>query len=63
MERHIGDQLHLQIKEIYDSLASINVIVEEDEMVQVCLGSLAQKFGSFRMPVRTRENTPSFFEL
>ena len=35
------------IKEICDSLASINVTVEEDEMVQVCLGGLASKFRVF----------------
>ena len=50
------------IKEICDSLASINVIVKEDEMVQVCLGGLASKFGALRMAVCTRENTLSFFE-
>ena len=52
-----------RIKDIRDSLASINVIVEEDEMVQVCLGGLALKFGAFRTMVCTRENTPSFFDL
>ena len=52
-----------RIKEICDSLASINVIVEEDEIVQVCLGGLASKFKAFRTAVCTRENTPSFFDL
>ena len=33
-----------KIKEIHDSLGSINVKVEENEMVQVCLRGLAQKF-------------------
>ena len=36
-----------RIKDICDSLASINVTVEEDEMVQICLGGLAYKFGPF----------------
>ena len=52
-----------RIKEICDSLASINVTVEEDEMVQVCLGGLASKFGAFRTTVYTREKMPSFFDL
>ena len=52
-----------KIKEIYESLAFVNVNVEEGEMVQVCLGGLVSKFGAFRMAVCTRENTPSFFEL
>ena len=36
-----------RIKEICDSLASINVTIEEDEMVQICLGGLASKFRAF----------------
>mgnify|MGYP002776862696 CR=1 FL=1 len=34
-------------KEICDTLGSIKVMVDKDEMVQVYLGSLAQRFGSF----------------
>ena len=52
-----------KIKEICDSFASIDVNFEEDEMVQVCLGGLASKFGPFQMTVCMRENTPSFFDL
>ena len=52
-----------KIKDICDSLASIDVNVEEGEMVQICLGGLASKFGAFRIAVCTRENTPSFFDL
>ena len=37
--------------------------VEEGEMVQICLGGLASKFGEFRTVVCTRENTSSFFNL
>ena len=51
------------IKDICNSLASINMTVEEDEMVQVCIGGLASKFGSFRTALCTRESTSSFFEL
>ena len=36
-----------RIKEICDSLASINVIIEEDELVQVSLKGLALMFGAF----------------
>ena len=52
-----------KIKDICDSLASIDVYIEESEMVQVCLGGFASKFGAFRTAVCTRENTPSFFDL
>ena len=43
-----------KIKEIYDSLASIDVNIEESEMVQVCLRGLASKFGAFRTAVLLR---------
>ena len=49
-----------RIKDIYESLISINMAVEEDEMVQVYLGGLASKFGSFQMAVSTREKSMSF---
>ena len=52
-----------KIKDICDSLASIEVNIEESEMVQVSLGSLAPKFRAFRTVVCTRENTSSFFDL
>ena len=50
-----------KIKDICDCLASIEVNIEESEMVQFCLGGLAQKFGAFRTAVCTREKTLSFF--
>ena len=50
-----------KIKEICDSLASVDVNVE-DKMVQVCLGGLASKFGAFRTAICMRENTPSFLD-
>ena len=49
-----------KIKDICDSLASLEVNIEESEMFQVCLGGLAPKFGAFRTAMCTRENTPSF---
>ena len=52
-----------RIKEICDSLASINMIIEEDEMVQVYLGGLASKFGAFQTEIDTREKMPLFFNL
>ena len=51
------------IKGIYESLASVDVNVEEEKMVQVCLRGLASKFGAFRTAVYTRENKPSFLDL
>ena len=48
-----------KIIEICDSLGS-NVTVEEDEIVQICLGGLAQQYGSFRTTICTRKKPPSF---
>ena len=44
-----------KVKEICDALGSINVTVNEDEMVQICLGGLAQRYG----PIRTTNHRPS----
>ena len=52
-----------KIKDISDSLSYINVMVDEDEMVQVCVGGLAHQFGSFQTDICTREKSPSFFDL
>ena len=40
-----------RIKDICDCLASINVTIEEEEMVQVWLDGLVQKFGSLQTTV------------
>ena len=52
-----------KIKSICDSLDSININVNEDEMVQVCLGGLALRFDPLRTTILARENPPSFFDL
>ena len=44
-------------------LQLIKVNVEDDEIVQVCLGGLSSQFGAFRIAAYTRENTTSFFML
>ena len=53
----------LKIKEIWDSLGSISVNVEDDEMVQICLDGLIPRFDAMRTVVLARENPPSFFDL
>ena len=50
----------LKIKELSNSLSSINVNIDDDKMVQICLGRLAPCFGAIRTTVLTRENHPSF---
>ena len=46
----------LKIKELCDSLGSISVNIDDEEMVQICLGAM-------RTAVLAREKSPSFFEL
>jgi hypothetical protein len=53
----------LKINEICESLASVDVNIDDNEKVQISLGGLASKFGAFRTAVCTREITPSFFDL
>mgnify|MGYP000721700421 CR=1 FL=1 len=53
----------LKIKELCDSLGSISVNVDDDEMVQICLGGLAPQFSAMRTAVLAREKPPSFFDL
>ena len=52
-----------KIKELCDSFGLISVNVDDDEMVQICLGGLAPRFGAMRTAVLAREKSPSFFEL
>ena len=52
-----------KIKSICNSLGSININVNEDKIVQVCLGGLAQRFDPLRTTILARENPPSFFNL
>ena len=53
----------MKIKEMCDALGSINVTVDEDEMIQICFGGLAQRYGPIWMAICTREKPPSFVDL
>ena len=53
----------LKIKELCDSLGSISVNIDDEEMGQICFGGLAPRFGAMRTAVLAREKYPSFFEL
>ena len=53
----------MKIKEHCDSLGSISVNVDDDEMVQICLGGLTPRFSAMRTVVLAREKPPSFFDL
>ena len=49
-----------KIKSICDSLGSIRVNVDDDEMVRICLGDLAPRFSVMRTAILAREKSPSF---
>ena len=48
----------LKIKELLDALGLIDVVIDDNEMVQLCLGGLAPQFNTMRTTVLARENTP-----
>ena len=48
-----------KIKEICDALRSINMILDEDEMVHIFL---AQRYNSIRTAICTREKPSTFFD-
>ena len=52
-----------KIKEICDALGSINVMVDEDEMVQSYLGGLTQRCEPIRTTIYTREKPSASFDL
>ena len=49
----------LKIKELYDSLGSINVNIIDDKIVQICLGDPAPRFNVIRLVVLARDKSPS----
>ena len=57
------DNYILKIKELCDSLGWINVKIDDDEMVQICLGGLAPLFDAIRSTIFVRQNPLSFFDL
>ena len=52
-----------KIKDVCDALKSINVAVDEDEMVHICLGGLAQKYGAIQTTICRREKPLPLFYL
>ena len=52
-----------KVKVICNALGSIDITVGKEEMVQICLGGLAQRYGHIRTTILTREKPLSFFDL
>jgi hypothetical protein len=53
----------LKIKGIIESLASINVFVDDDDLVNVCLNGLGKEYKPFKTSINVKENVPNFWDL
>ncbi len=57
------NEYSLKIKGIVESLASINVFVDDDDLVSVCLNGLGKEYKPFKTSITVRENVPNFRDL
>jgi hypothetical protein len=57
------DEYSLKIKGIVESLASINVFVDDDDLVSVCLNGLGKEYNPFKTSIIVMENVPNFRDL
>jgi len=53
----------LKIKGIVEPLASINVFVDDDNLVSVCLNGLGKEYKPFKISIIVKENVPNFQDL
>ncbi len=56
------NEYSLKIKGIVESLASINVSVDDDDLVSVCLNGLGKEYKPFKTSIIVRENVPNLFQ-
>ncbi len=54
------NEYSLKIKGIVESLASINVFVDDDDLVNVCLNGLGKEYKPFKTSMTVRVNVPNF---
>jgi hypothetical protein len=57
------NEYSLKIKGIVESLTSINVFVDDDDLVNVCLNGLGKEYKPFKTSIIVRENVPNFRNL
>ena len=62
-ENIIVNEYVLKIKELVESLASIGVLVDDDDKVEVCLCVLTHAYKQFETSIQTQENIHSFSNL
>jgi len=57
------NEYSLKIKGIVESLAFINVSVDDDDLVSVYLNGLGKEYKPFKTSITVRENVPNFQDL
>jgi len=57
------NEYSLKIKGIVESLASIKLSVDDDDLVNVCLNGLGKEYKPFRTSITVKENVPNFQDL
>jgi hypothetical protein len=57
------NEYSLKIKGIVESFASINVFMDDDDLVSVCLNGLGKEYKPFKTSMTIRENVPNFRDL
>jgi hypothetical protein len=57
------NEYSLKIKGIIESFTSINVSVDDDDLVSVCLNGLRKEYKPFKTSITVRENVPNFRDL
>ncbi len=57
------NEYSLKIKGIVESLASINVFMDDDDLVSVCLNGLGKEYKPFKTSIIVRENVRNFRDL
>jgi hypothetical protein len=57
------NEYSLKIKGIVESLAFINVYVDDDDLVSVCVNGLGKEYKPFKTSITIRENVPNFRNL
>ncbi len=57
------NEYSLKIKGIVESLASINVSVDDDDLVSISLNGLGKEYKPFKTSITVKENVPNFRDL
>jgi hypothetical protein len=54
------NEYSLKIKGIVESVASINVSVDDDDLVGICVNGLGKEYKPLKTSITIKENVPNF---